>query len=70
MEISSQYTVQVTMVQLPILAIFSFVYNQFLHVPITYKNSFMCVRAVPSEVTPTERTAHVSCSWPSLAQPG
>jgi hypothetical protein len=47
MEISSQYTVQVTLLQLPILVMFSFVYNEFLTVPITYQNSIMCVSCAP-----------------------
>ena len=47
MEISSQYTVQVTLLQLPILVIFSFVYNTFLTVPITYENSIMYAARPP-----------------------
>jgi len=41
MEISSQYTVQVTLLQVPMLAIFCFIYNTQLTVPITSSNSFV-----------------------------
>jgi len=43
MEISSQYTVQVTLLQIPVLVIFSLINNNFIQGEITVENSFLYV---------------------------